>query len=205
MWGVLIALGLTLVLLMLEPPTYRSDATVFVRTPGDVSRVVDGGDTYAQGRAKTYTALATSSTVSDWVIKDLGLNEQAGTLAGRIKASNPPGTALIHISVDSPSAAEAQQIATVFLAEYRAMVHDLESVPGSLVPRAELIVVDTPSRGVREVAWGLPVAIVLVSVAVVGLILGAAAAVLRSVFETGRRLSGAADSIPELDARKVNS
>jgi len=183
-WGVLIALGATTIALFLQRPTYHSDATVFIRTPGDVSRVVDGGDTYAQERAKTYAALAGSPSVSARVIADLGLHVEPENLAGRIKATNPPGTALLDVSVSSSSAAEAQRIATVFLTEYAAMVHDLESVPGLVVPRAELVVVDPPGRPTRLIAWGLPLPVVLIGAALMGLILGATAAVLRSVFDS---------------------
>ena len=101
-WGVLITLGVTTILLLLQPPMYHSDATVFVRTPGDVSQMVDGGDTYAQGRAKTYAALASSTSVSARVIADLGLDLEPETLSERIQATNPPGTALIDITVSAP-------------------------------------------------------------------------------------------------------
>ena len=182
-WGALILLGVTTILLILQPPMYRSDATVFVRTPGDVSRVADGGDFYAQGRAKTYAALASSTSVSARVITDLGLDLKPETLSGRITATNPPGTALIDITVSAPSAAEAQRTATVFLSEYAATVRALESVPGSLVPRAELVVVDKPGQPTRVIAWGAPVPVVLLGAALIGLVLGATAAVLRSIFE----------------------
>ena len=43
-----------------------------VRTPGDIGQSVDGGDSYAQRRAETYAALATSTTVSTRVIADTG-------------------------------------------------------------------------------------------------------------------------------------
>jgi capsular polysaccharide biosynthesis protein len=186
-WGALIVLGATTILLILQRPMYRSDATVFVRTPGDVSRVVDGGDFYAQGRATTYAALASSTSVSARVIADLGLDLQPETLSGRIKATNPPGTALIQITVSDPSAAEAQRTATVFLSEYAATVRGLESVPGSLVQRAELVVVDPPGRPTRVIAWGAPVSVVLLGAALIGLVLGATAAVLRSIFERSAR------------------
>jgi capsular polysaccharide biosynthesis protein len=186
-WGVLIMLGATTILLLLQRPMYRSDATVFVRTPGDVSRVVDGGDFYAQGRARTYAALASSTNVSARVIADLGLDLEPETLSERIKATNPPGTALIDLTVSAPSAAEAQQTATVFVSEYAATVRALESVPGSLVQRAELVVVDPPGRPTRVIAWGVPIPVVLLGAALIGLILGATAAVLRSIFERSTR------------------
>ncbi|MDH6196216.1 capsular polysaccharide biosynthesis protein [Mycobacterium frederiksbergense] len=189
-WGALLAIGATTVLLILRPPMYHSDATVFVRTPGDVSREADGGDSYAQGRAVTYAALAGSKDVATRVITDLGLDEQPAALSGRIKATHPPGTALIDISVSAPSAAEAQRTATAFLSEYAAMVHTLESVPGSLVPRAELVIVDPPGQPTRLIAWGAPVPAVLLGAALIGLVSGATAAVVRSALDKSAPQSG---------------
>src|SRR5271166_1189558 len=183
MWGVVLALAATTLFLIVRPPMYRSEATVFVRTPGDVSRVLDGGDSYAQGRARTYAALASSTSVAARVIADLGLDLQPETLSQRITGTNPPGTALIDIAVSAPSAKEAQRTATVLLSEYATTVRTLESVPGSLVPRAELVVVDPPGRPVRVVAWGASIPIVLLCAALIGLFLGAAGAVLRSIFD----------------------
>jgi capsular polysaccharide biosynthesis protein len=195
-WGVLIALGASTVLLIVQPPLYRSEATVFVRTPGDVSQVVDGGDTYAQARAKTYAALAGSTSVAARVIADLGLDLDPETLSSRVKAANRPGTALIDIAVSAPSAAEARQTAEVMLPEYSATVRMLESVPGSLVPRAELVTVDPPREAVRVVAWGVPVPLVLAAATLIGLVLGSLGAVIRSVFESPSRQSSDA-SQPE--------
>ena len=193
MWGVLLALATTTVFLILQPPLYRSEATVFVRTPGDVSRVLDGGDSYAQGRARTYAALAGSTSVSARVIADLGLDLKPETLSKRVTASNPPGTALIEIAVSAPTASEAQRTATVLLSEYAATVHTLESVPGSLVPRAELVVVDPPGPPVRVVAWGAPIPALLLGAALIGLVLASAGAVLRSIFEPSRQIAEAPD------------
>jgi capsular polysaccharide biosynthesis protein len=200
-WGVLAVLAATTLVLVLAPPMYRTHAVVFVRTPGDVSRVLDGGDTYANGRAKTYAALAGSTSVSARVIADLGLDLDPQTLSARIKAANPTGTALINIAVDAPSAADAQRTANVFLSEYETTVRALESVPGSLVPRAELVVVDPPSQPARVVAWGLPIPLVLLGAALIGLILGATAAVLRSIFDGSARGRANAEEITGADGQ----
>ena len=184
MWGILLALVATTVFLILWPPLYRSEATVFVRTPGDVSRVQDGGDSYAQGRAGTYAALVKSTSVSSRVVADLGQELRPEVLSQRIQATHPGGTALIDIAVSAPSAAEAQRTATVLLSEYAATVRTLESVPGSLVPRAELVVVDRPGRPVRLVAGGAPIAAVLLGATLIGLVLGSFGAVLRSIIKT---------------------
>jgi capsular polysaccharide biosynthesis protein len=197
MWGILLMLIAATAFLRLQPPQYRSEATVFVRTPGDVSKVLDGGATYAQGRAATYAALAGSTSVSSRVIADLGLDLNPEVLSERIQATNPRGTVLIHIAVSAPTAAEAQRAATVLLSEYAATVRTLESVPGSLVPRAELVVVDPPGPPVRVVARGVPVPVFLLCAALIGLVLGSTGAVLRSIFERPARAPDAATHIEQ--------
>ena len=186
-WGTLIALGATTLLLLIRPPLYRYEATVFVRTPGDVSRVLDGGDSYARGRAGTYAALARSDDLAARVIADLGLDVTPAELSTRVAAVNPSGTAFIGFEFGARSPGEAEQIATVFLAELASTVRTLESVPGSLVPRAELVVVDTPAPAVRVVALGATVPVTLLAATLAGLVLGATAAVLRSLFDRSIR------------------
>jgi capsular polysaccharide biosynthesis protein len=205
MWGVLLALAAITVFLILSPPLYRSQATVFVRTPGDVSKVLDGGDSYAQGRARTYAALANSTSVTSRVIADLGLGLKPEVLSERIHATNPKGTALIDIAVSAPSGAEAQRTATVLLSEYATTVHMLEAVPGSVVPRAELVVVDPPGRPVRVVAWDVPIPVFLLCGALIGLVLGSTGAVLRSIFERPARAPDDAAHIAEPPAPDVTS
>jgi capsular polysaccharide biosynthesis protein len=190
LWSVLLALAVTTVGLIVQPPLHRSQATVFVRTPGDVSRVVDGGDSYAQARARTYASLADSPSLSARVIADLGQDLDPTTLSDRVQAANRPGTALIDIAVSAPSADEARRTATVLLSEYAATVHTLERVPGSLVPRAELVVVDPPGTPVRVVAWGAPLLPVIGAAALLGLVLGSRGAVLQSTFGCASSRSG---------------
>jgi capsular polysaccharide biosynthesis protein len=184
MWGIILSLAVMTGLLILQPPRYHSEATVFVRTPGDVSQVQDGGDAYAKARANTYAALANSSSLSSRVIADLGLDLKPETLSRRIRATHRQNTALIDIVVSAPSAPEAQRTATVLLSEYATTVRTLESVPGSLVPRAELVVVDPPGRPARIVAWGVPISVVLLAAILIGAVLGSLAAVLRSIIQT---------------------
>ncbi|MVU77315.1 cell shape-determining protein [Nocardia sp. ET3-3] len=182
-WGVLATLAATTVFLLVRPPVYRSEATVFIRTPGDVSRVVDGGDSYAKARGRTYAALATSPDLAAVVIGDLKVKADPVRFADRISASNRTGTVLIDIAVTGPTAAETTRTAQVFLTDYAALVHTLETVPGSAVPRAELVVVTGPGRPEREVAWGAPLYVVIAGAVLTGFVLGAGAAVARRLFE----------------------
>ncbi|MFC9786505.1 hypothetical protein [Rhodococcus sp. NPDC127528] len=186
-WGMLLGVGAAVVALLVAPPLYRSTATVFIRTPGDVSRAVDGGDTYAQHRAGNYVELAGSTDLAARVVRDLGIDLAPETLARRTTATNRPGTVLIDVAVDAPTAGETQQTLTVFLHEYAAAVKALETVTGSVVPRAELAVVDQPSPPTRVSFWGLPPPAVLLGAGLVGMLLGATGAVLRSVFDRAVR------------------
>jgi capsular polysaccharide biosynthesis protein len=180
-WGILLALAITTAVLVLRPPLYRSDATVFIRTPGDVSRVEDGGDSYARARAGTYAALIRSTSISARVVSNLGLDMKPETLSNRIVASHTEGTALIQIGVSAPSPEEAQRTATVLLSEFAATVRSLESVPGALIPRAEIVVVDPPGEPARILAWGAPLYLVVLGAILVGMVLGALGAVIRSI------------------------
>ncbi|MFE3189509.1 YveK family protein [Nocardia sp. NPDC059240] len=182
-WGILAALAATTVFLLVRPPVYRSQATVFIRTPGDVSRVIDGGDSYAKARGRTYAALATSPDLAAVVVGDLAVTADPVRFAERISASSRTGTVLIDIAVTGPTSDETTRTAKVFLTDYAALVRTLESVPGSQVPRAELVVVNQPSRPEREVAWGIPIYAIVAAAALIGAVLGAGAAVARRLLE----------------------
>jgi len=183
LWGVLSALLITTVALLVSPPAYRSEATVFVRTPGDVSRVRDGGDLYARARVGTYAVLAKGTGVSTRVVADLGLDVTAEDFSRRVHAEPRPNTALLDLSAKAPSASEAQRGVTVLISELQSTVQTLEAVPGLVVPRAELVVVDPPGRPVRVFStFEISIPAVLLGVSLLGAALGAVAAVIRSAF-----------------------
>lgn len=187
-WGVVAAVLATSVALIVWPPLYRTQTTVFVRTPGDVSQSLDGGDQYAQVRAETYAALARSTSLSSRVIADLGLGVSPEKLSSRIQARHIGRTALFAITVNAPTSDEARRTAEVLVTELSAQVASLEAVPGTLIPRAELVLVDTPTDPRRVVAWGAPLYLVVIGSLLFGAALGGVGAVLREI------LSNAGDS-----------
>jgi capsular polysaccharide biosynthesis protein len=177
-WGALAALALTAVALLLWPPRYRTEAMLFIRTPGDISQVLDGGNTYAQARAETFGVLARSTSVSERVVADVGLQLTPEKFAERVQARHPIGTALLELRVTGPSADEARRTAEALITELTAEVRSLEAVPGNLNPRAELVVVDSPSRPTRVVSGGIPVHLFVAVPLFLGATLGALAALL---------------------------
>lgn len=200
-WGLVAATALTAAALVFWPPRYRTEAIIFVRTPGDVSQVIDGGDTYAQTRAETYAVLARTSEISSRVIADTGLQLSPQKLAQRVEARHLGGTALLQIRVSAPSPDEARRTAQALITELTEEVRMLEAVPGGLTPRAELVVVDPPSEPVRTIAWGVPLYPLVVGPLVLGAFLGALAAVLRpkrssAPADDPRRVDDDSDSLP---------
>jgi hypothetical protein len=185
MWGVLSVLLLLTAVMFVSPPVYRSTATVLIRTPGDVSQVQDGGDLYARLRTDTYAALARGTGVSARVVSDLGLQLSPEQFAARVEARGRLNTVLIDLAVKGPNPTEVQRQLAVLISELQATVHHIEAVPGSLVPRAELVVVDPPRSTQRVFVWGLPLGQTLVGTALFGAALGALGAVLRGMFDTG--------------------
>lgn len=194
-WGAVAALALTAAMLILWPPRYRTEATLFVRTPGDISQVLDGGDTYAQTRAETFAVLARSASVSARVVADTGLDLAPEKFAERVEAHHLVGTALLELRVTGRSADEARRTAEALITELTAEVRSLESVPGNLNPRAELVVVDPPSRPVRVVTWGMPV----YPFVVFPLFAGAALGALGALLAPARQRAASEDSWPTSD------
>ena len=184
-WGAILAAVSTAVFLVVWPPLYRTEAVVFIRTPGDVSMAVDGGNLYAQSRAETYVALARSNGVASRVVADLGLNLSPQKLSRRVQARHIGQTALVQVRVGAPSAEESRRTTEVLLNELAAEVRNLETIPGELLPRAELVVIDPPSRPMRVVAWGAPIYVVLIGTLVMGAFLGALGVVIRSLLPRG--------------------
>jgi hypothetical protein len=91
----------------------------------------------------------------------------------------------------------------VLLEEYAATVRSLESVPGSVVPRADLVVVDPPGRPVRVVAGGVPVTVLLLGASLIGLFIGLVAVVLRSIAERPPQDQAEASSVATASASAV--
>ncbi|MGW5072980.1 hypothetical protein [Rhodococcus sp. NPDC004095] len=196
--GALGALAVAAIVLLLFPPVYRSGFTVFVRTPGEISHVEDGGDSYARSRAQSYVELARGPDLAARVVRNLGLDTSPERFASRVTATTRPGTVLIDVTVAASTARDANVAAAAFAGEFAATVKSLESVPGSILPRAELVVVDPPGRPTRVTVWGPPPSYLLIGALLAGALLGASAAVLRSIHAPSLRDPRAASRVTGL-------
>ena len=168
--GVLVALAVVLV----STPTYQATAQVFVASTGGEGT---SGAQFVDQRVTTYPDVARSRTVLGSVIEELGIEESFADLRARVAAVNPPDTSQIDISVSDEDPEEATAIADAVAQEFGLAVERLERTRDGESP-VDLTVTD-PATVPTSPVFPQPVPVLLLGL-LVGLALGAAAAVVRS-------------------------
>jgi capsular polysaccharide biosynthesis protein len=93
---------------------------------------------YVQSRMQTYKGLATTPTVLDPVIDDLGLDTTAARLADQITVATSQIDTLIDITVSDVHARQAARIADTVVAELITAVDRLENPPASQTDAARV-------------------------------------------------------------------
>ncbi len=177
--GVALACLLAAVVVVLATPvTYRATAQVFVASTGEGT----SGAQFVNQRVASYPEVARSRAVLDPVIDDLGLDESFADLRAHVEASNPLETSQIDIAVTGRDAAEAARVADAVAEEFGTVVEQLERPAGGTSP-VDLTLTNPATVPTTPAApqTGLLLALGLV----VGLALGAAAAVVRSRLDSG--------------------
>jgi len=168
----LVVVALAALTLTLTPPTYKATARVFV----SASPTIPNSASFVTQRTKSYPAIAKSQAVLGPVIDTLGLDTSATALRSRITASNPADTSQLEVIVSGSDPAETAAIANAVAKELTDVIEALET-PASGERPVRLTLTDLAEPPVAPVA---PVPAFLLGLgAVVGLLLGAAAAIVR--------------------------
>lgn len=187
--GGLAALGLSL----LQTPLYTSNTQLFVSTstPGTSSDVLEGSQ-FSQERVASYAELLTGEELAGRVIASQGLDLSPADLASEISASAVPSTVLINVSVTDPSPTGARDIAAAVGQEFVSLVDELET-PNTGTSPVKVTITDRPEvpsaasspQSGRSLTLGM----------VLGLVVGAAVAILRSRLDRSVRSSDAAAEV----------
>jgi capsular polysaccharide biosynthesis protein/Mrp family chromosome partitioning ATPase len=170
------------------PKTYEASSRLYVTmaTGTSVNDAYQGG-LAAQQRVTSYVDLATSYSIADQVINDLGLSMSPSELQSKIKATFPPGTAVLDISVTDESANRAKLLTDKVVEKFRALVDHLETTVTGAAPAARVSVVDraqtptTPTGPNSKFTRALGL--------VAGFVLGCLAAFVRERFDRTLRTS----------------
>jgi len=172
-----------------QTPVYQAQTQVFVsaqdpRGGGSLSQLSESS-TFSQQRVKSYASMATSSAVTETVVKDLRLPYTPAQLARQIDAGPRLDTVLIDLTVSDPDPERATAIAAAITARLQTVVDDLETVNGGGTSTVKLTVTRAPEVPTEPVSPRVPLNIALGLL--LGLGLGIGAAVLRDQLNTTLR------------------
>lgn len=168
------------------PPTYTAKTAVFVAVRGgDTAAELMQGASYATNQVRSYAQVATTPTVLQPVITELGLNTTPGKLAEAVTATIPTNTAIIEIAVVNGDPDLSARIAQATGEQLVSTVEQLSpaddqgkrAVVATIVTPATVPLVKTTPRTTLNLALGL----------LIGVVLGFGQAVLRNTLDRSIR------------------
>jgi len=115
--ALLLCLAAVIIVSLLLPKTYQATATLFVAGPKtDVEAALD--TTQGEQLARTYTALASTPSVADTVLKELSLDLDRDELLSRMSFAPIERTQLLNITAEGETPEEAAGIANNYAAVF---------------------------------------------------------------------------------------
>lgn len=197
--GLLLGTAVGVVIILRATPLYSSTARLFVSTPGSDSanaQMYQGG-LFSQQRVTSYADLIKGSTVAERVLERIGSDESPAALVNQITATADPDSVILQITVTDPSPARAQLLAQSTAEVFTQYVGELESADDPARSPIRANIVDDAGLPSSPVS---PKPVMTIGLAaVVGLLIGIAAAWLRETLDTTlksieeiQRITGAA-------------
>ncbi|AGL16318.1 non-specific protein-tyrosine kinase [Actinoplanes sp. N902-109] len=163
-------------------PRYATSVTFFVTTPNTGVTDAYQGGLFSQQRVKSYASLLVSDRLAQLVAAEPGVGLDARHIRERVAAQAVPETVLLQATVTDTDRDRSARIATVLAGQFKQLVESLETPPGKQVSSVKVEVVAGPELADAPVS-PRPVRN-LVLAALLGLLTGAAGAVLREVLDT---------------------
>jgi len=177
-------------------PLYAAHTQLFVSatSPSGLSpsQVYQGG-LASQSRAESYARIVSSPPVAEAVVRELDLSKSTQDVQSAITATVPEETVLIDVTVKDKSPERAKEIAEAVAAEFPRFINTLESSP---TPEGSPVEISVTSPAVLPTSPESPRKGLYLAVgALLGLILGVGAAVLRELLDRRIRDDEAAEAI----------
>jgi capsular exopolysaccharide synthesis family protein len=184
--GILVAGAVSYLL----PPQYKATATVLVAAQStvDPASASDGEEISAQ-RLRTYVELMRSKRLATDVINVMGLNTTPEELVERIQVTSAPESVLLNATVTDGSPDQAVQIANVVADQFFRNVSEIEQPPDPARPPLVAAKVFEPATPPAQLSAPRPVLYLVLGLAL-GLLAGAAAALLRNALDTSLKGRG---------------
>lgn len=187
-----VAAGFTL----LQSPTYTASSSVFLTVEsGESAGELSQGATYTERQVRSYLTVATTATVLQPVIDELGLDTIPSQLASQLTVTSPASTSIINVSADAGSPGEAADIANAVSVSLLDAVEELSPasadgtrlVVASVIEEAQPPARPSSPRPTINLALG----------ALIGLALGLGQGILRSVLDTRLRTTKDLESVTD--------
>lgn len=179
---IVVAVSGSVALTLLTTPLYQASTRLFVSTNSSSStNEIYQGTLFSQQRVISYTKLIMGETLARRTIDKLDLDIGATALQAKVKASAPPDTVLIDVTVLDESAVRARDIADALSDEFVVMVGELETPEAGARPDARVVVEQHASIPANPVI-PKPTRNISIGVAL-GVLLGIGLAFLRDRFD----------------------
>lgn len=177
-------------------PEYQASSKVFVsvQSAGSVSDLTQGGS-FAQNQVTSYADIVTTPLVLQPVIATLGLNSDVNQLARQVSATAPVNTVIIEITATDTDPRQAAEIANAVASSFQNTVANLVPLTAEGTEPVKLTVIQ--QAVIPRSAFSPNVPVNIAFGAIIGLVLGLGAAVLRETLDTRVRNEHDVESITE--------
>jgi capsular exopolysaccharide synthesis family protein len=180
--AITVALGVAMLITVRTAPQYATSVTFFITTPNNGVTDAYQGGLFSQQRVKSYASLLTGDRLARAIAARPSLQMTPSEVRERVSAHAIPETVLLEATVTDASTDRSMLVAGELAVQFKALVESLETPPGQQTSSVKVEVVAGPQLDEVPVS-PRPVRNLAVA-ALLGLLAGAAGAVLREVLDT---------------------
>ncbi|MBK8463261.1 MAG: polysaccharide biosynthesis tyrosine autokinase [Nigerium sp.] len=173
---------------LLQPPTYTATSSVFLTVEsGGTAGELSQGATYAERTVTSYVKVATTAVVLQPVIDELSLDLTPEQLARKLTVTSPTSTQIITVTASDDSPTQAAALSNAVSQKLLAAVDELAPAGPGGARLVSATVIDSAAAPASPASPRPTVNLALGGL--LGLLLGAGQAILRSTLDTRIRTS----------------
>ncbi|MEU5940508.1 polysaccharide biosynthesis tyrosine autokinase [Micromonospora sp. NPDC047548] len=181
----MVAVGSAALITVRTPPRYVASVTFFVTTPSQGVTDAYQGSLFLQQRVKSYADLLRSDRLAQSVVAETPVGLTADDVQRRLSTSTETDTVLLRATVTDTDQTRAMKVTETLAAKFVELVQKVETTTEGRPAPIKIEVVNGPRVSAKPVS-PQPTRNLIIG-ALVGLLLGAALAVLRGLVDVRLR------------------